>query len=729
METEIQAQLAFHLTGRISVGELGSIDARALVPALFASCRNLTGLRYDFPLALISDRVDATSVQSLSGLIDGVLEDIAQNTDGERLRKHAWRLEQGIRTLVAQHGSGKIGALWETAAGQIPGHNAELWQDSLRRLRAAFKVDGDVVECDESMPFRLLQHAWSVLREEKTRRTRNTIEELIAKLSDILAAEFVHSDEGFSADRLKAAVGAPYQDAFDFGAMSRLLTQASPKTPLPEGRRRRIEWLLSVLKSQRFFGAAGSETPAVHQFLFDSCAAALQAFRGRQAEMVDLAKALAIAELEVEGRYHPSKHDLLFEDFGAHGLDPDQLALFPDYLIRCGPDDVPAVLKAFSAGLAAKVLVQIDDLLEPPSADAEHLSLGLAGKQIVGAAMASGTAFVLQASSANLFRLREQIFRGLAHTGPALFNVFTGTKPGAGDLAPYLVAAAATESRTFPDFVYDPSAGPDLASRFQVQTNPQAEADWPVHSLDYEDEAHQGASESLRFSVVDFLACDPRYQGYFAWVPRARWNDSMAPVSEFLNGNASGISDKVPYVLMVDRENVLHKAIVNEKLVRSARQCADRWHILQELGGIHNSHAAQLLARERKLWAERAAEPAEPATGMQPPESAAVSAAAPAVAAAPPTVLDNAEAQRSPDEAYIETERCSSCNECILINGKMFAYNANKQAFIADLNAGTYRQLVEAAESCQVSVIHPGKPTNPDEPGVEELLKRAEPFR
>jgi len=179
----------------------------------------------------------------------------------------------------------------------------------------------------------------------------------------------------------------------------------------------------------------------------------------------------------------------------------------------------------------------------------------------------------------------------------------------------------------------------------------------------------------------------------------------------------------------VDRENVLHKAIVNEKLVRAAGQCADRWHILQELGGIHNSHAAQLLARERKIWAERTAEPAEPATEMQPPESAAVPPAAPGASPAPPTVLDNAEAQRSPDEAYIETERCSSCNECILINGKMFAYNANKQAFIADLNAGTYHQLVEAAESCQVSIIHPGKPTNPDEDGLEELLKRAESFR
>ena len=58
----------------------------------------------------------------------------------------------------------------------------------------------------------------------------------------------------------------------------------------------------------------------------------------------------------------------------------------------------------------------------------------------------------------------------------------------------------------------------------------------------------------------------------------------------------------------------------------------------------------------------------------------------------------------------------------------MFAYDANKQAFIKDLNAGTYRQLVEAAENCQLSIIHPGKPHNPNEPGLDELIKRAEPF-
>jgi hypothetical protein len=59
----------------------------------------------------------------------------------------------------------------------------------------------------------------------------------------------------------------------------------------------------------------------------------------------------------------------------------------------------------------------------------------------------------------------------------------------------------------------------------------------------------------------------------------------------------------------------------------------------------------------------------------------------------------------------------------------MFTYNDNKQAFIKDINAGTYRQLVEAAEVCQVAIIHPGKPRNPNEPGLNELIERAKPFQ
>jgi hypothetical protein len=45
------------------------------------------------------------------------------------------------------------------------------------------------------------------------------------------------------------------------------------------------------------------------------------------------------------------------------------------------------------------------------------------------------------------------------------------------------------------------------------------------------------------------------------------------------------------------------------------------------------------------------------------------------------------------------------------------------------LKAGTYRHMVEAAESCQVSIIHPGNPWNPAEAGLEELIERAKPFQ
>ncbi len=87
-------------------------------------------------------------------------------------------------------------------------------------------------------------------------------------------------------------------------------------------------------------------------------------------------------------------------------------------------------------------------------------------------------------------------------------------------------------------------------------------------------------------------------------------------------------------------------------------------------------------------------------------------------------------AQQAPasDDPYIETARSTSCNECTGMNARMFVYDENKQAFIADPAAGTYRELVEAAESCQVAIIHPGKPRDPNEPGLDELLRRAEAF-
>jgi pyruvate-ferredoxin/flavodoxin oxidoreductase len=79
-------------------------------------------------------------------------------------------------------------------------------------------------------------------------------------------------------------------------------------------------------------------------------------------------------------------------------------------------------------------------------------------------------------------------------------------------------------------------------------------------------------------------------------------------------------------------------------------------------------------------------------------------------------------------EPYIDSALCTTCNECTNLNPKMFAYNADKQAYIKDAKAGTFKQLVMAAERCSARIIHPGTPLNSKEPDLAKWMKRAEPF-
>ena len=743
MEADLQAHVAFFLTGKRSGDRLDAVKGLDLRPALFAGYRDLTKLRYDFPAVLLRDR-DAF-VQSLSGLFDDILNQVAKGDDGERIRKHVLGLEQDIRTLISGGTGGLLSSLWDKAAGPLAATD-ELVGNSLSRARAVLKMDGEVLDCDEAIPARLLAHAWNTVQQKKAQKFGTDITRLSLKLTEILKADFLNSDAGRSAENLTASVGTGYADAFDFEAMSRILTRSTPTATLPKSRRRRVEKLLSVLQAQQFFppqedSGTGGGAAKPYAFAFESCSSALKAYRERLPKAIELARTITMAELEIKGEYVESRHDPIFDAFGENGLDPRELAPFPDYLVCVKAEKMQAaenekLMEILSAGLPMKILVQTDDILEESPVGNGHLAFGLRSRQLASVAMGLNDVFVLQSSSSNLVQFRDRIRRGFDYSGPALFSVFSGSSEKAGGLSPYLSAAAAMESRAFPAFTFDPSAGPDWASRFSLSDNPQPDIDWPLQDFAYEDEQHQRVSENLAFTLIDFVACDPRYARHFARVPRANWNGSMIPVDESLTKETRGLPDKVPCLMMVDRNDILQKVIVDDKLIREARRCREMWHSLQELGGINNSHAQRLLAREKKAWEERMLQEAAaraPAPAPAPAPAAAAIAAAPAAsaaAAAPAAapVAAEPEPEKSPDEAYIETPRCSTCNECTTINNKMFAYDTNQQAYIANINAGTYAQLVEAAESCQVSVIHPGKPRNPNEPGLAELLKRAEAF-
>ena len=119
-----------------------------------------------------------------------------------------------------------------------------------------------------------------------------------------------------------------------------------------------------------------------------------------------------------------------------------------------------------------------------------------------------------------------------------------------------------------------------------------------------------------------------------------------------------------------------------------------------------------------------------PIATMPPPAAPAAPAeeADAETAVAEPEAEEEPEEELSFDEPWLDTASCTTCDDCMGINKMMFAYNDDKQAYLVDPKAGTFEDLVRAAEICPAKCIHPGKPLNPNEPGLEELMARAAPF-
>jgi hypothetical protein len=732
MQAKPKDQLTFHLTGRRHGDALHAIDGLGLRPALLAAYRDLPRLRYDFPIVLAEGVDTPQCVCALSGLVDAVLKDVApRGIEGERLRRHALQLEHEIRRAVDAGATGTLAECWETAAGRLGAREGETLEQVLQHAGGALRVDGALLGCTDAMPAQLITHMWRAAQRAKARRFHAELSRLVLKLSDILRAAHSHSQAGRQPDSLKLALGGSHRDAFDFDALARIVGKGAPLDELPAARRERLTRTLRVLESQRFFAPPDRETPAqageAYAFAFDSCAAAAQAFRERLPEVAELVRALSIAELEASGRYVDADHDVFFDSFGADALTAEDLARFPDYLVCVPPDRNNAaenanLMEMLSSGLPVKVLVQTSDLLEEASIGSGQFAFGVRSARLATAAMGLGGMFVLQAPSASLHALRARIARGLDCAGPALISVYTGSAQPAGALPPYLSAAAALHARAFPTFSYDAAAGENWAERFSLENNPQPEDDWALEDLDYADTALQRVTERVAFTFADFVLCDARHAAHFAQVPREGWSDTMVPADRWLALPEADAARHVPYLWAVDPDDVLQRVIVDARLMQATRRCLLLWHRLQEHGGVHDAYADRLLAREKAAWAAQHA-----AAAAAPPQGEAASPVADA--AAVPAEVAAAAPERSRDEAWIDTARCPSCNECQLINDRMFGYDARKQAFIQDLSAGTYRQLVEAAESCQVAIIHPGKPRDPNEAGLDELLVRAEPFR
>ncbi len=725
MDSKDQALIAFSLTGKRTAAHVEPIKDQGLKPALFARYRNLSELRYDYPVVLLP-----TGYESLSKRVDRAIEVGATGGDPARVRKHAYQIEKGVRRLLASGQKGSLSKLWATAASQVKAKAEEGFDDSAKRVGQALRPDGELLDCSPDVARTLFSHAWSVAQDKKAAAYRDRAERLLLRLKDILKADLVSSVAGRTPENLAQGFGSSQTDMFDFAAMSNLLVRTTPETTLSESRRKRIEWLVSVLEYQRFFQSDRASGAAPYSFEFETCHKALKAYQERAAEAIELAKALAMAELEAYGDYRESVHDALFAGYGARGLDAQDLKVFPDYYVferadRLDGNETEAVLQALASGVPIKVIVQVDDLWDPTSLGDGMLGLSSKTRRLAHSAMSLGDVFVFQSPASHLVATEPALSKGMSSTNGGLFLVYSGTGGVTEGVPPYLVAAAAAESRAFPVFSYDPTEGSELADRFDVAANPQADSGWPAHTVSFEGPNMQRLEEPGAFTLVDFAAMDGRLSDHFSTVPTD--SGCLAPVPEFLDKTFAVVPDSVPSIPMVDEQNRFVRVIADDWVIRETKRCQGWWRNLQEWGGISNSYADRAIKAERQHWEAKLAEAKQSATPSASAAPAAVVESAPepvAAEAAPAAVVE----EKPSDDPYIETERCTTCNECTLLNNQMFGYNENKQAYIKDPDAGTFRQLVEAAEGCQVGIIHPGKPRNPKEPGLEELIERAKPF-
>ncbi len=736
--------IAFNLIGKTAESGLDDISGLDLQPALYAGFTDLNKLRHDFPVVLGNYDDAGSFARSLSAIVNDILKKNApQGSEGEFMRCQILNIEQEIRENIAGSAGLSLMEAWVTAThnlrSRIDNNLLKAFDKCLEHIWGALKFDGQIIDCNAALPIAMLRQAWAIDQRKKAYASRKRVDELILRLEHILGAEIKKSKETLSPNSLKGSVGSSFENAFDFEVMSRVLTPANPRDRLPEGRRQRILDTLKVLQSQRFFKSAKwsqkkSRRAGPFSFLFKSAASALRAIESRISDMVELIRVISIAELEIANRYEPAKHDAFFAKFDESSLLPEDLAFFPTYLIWLdggpkGAKDKARILKLLSSGMPVKILAQNEDILDSLTGSKKRLPFGDKSWQLANMAISLNDVFVLQSSSANLYKVRDKLWDGLTYYGPALFCVFSSGDLNGPGLPSYLVSAAATESRAFPTLSYDPSKGPDWASRLSISYNPQLDKDWPVHSFSYEDEDLQRLSEDIVFTFIEFVASDKRFSNFFARVPRREWSEAMVPAGQYLEANSDEQGKTIPYVLMVDENHILHRLVVDDRLIRAARRCREMWHSLQEMGGVHNSHARNLLELERELWqAEKDSEIAKLRTTALADSTTKISdqKAAPSE---PETPDEPEQAQSvSTDDPVIETPRCTTCNECTDINPQMFSYNDNMQAFLADLSAGTYRQLVEAAENCQVSIIHPGKPRDMSEPNLDELMERAALF-
>ncbi|MBF0138288.1 MAG: thiamine pyrophosphate-dependent enzyme [Magnetococcus sp. DMHC-1] len=130
-------------------------------------------------------------------------------------------------------------------------------------------------------------------------------------------------------------------------------------------------------------------------------------------------------------------------------------------------------------------------------------------KEIGLIAMMHPRVFVVQTVGPMITHFYRAVEQALRFDGPAVINVYTTCQPEhqVADDVSCQQAVMAVESRAFPVYVYNPDAGPTIASRLSLQGNPSLKRDW------HHKKGKDGVEERVDF--LSFAKTEGRFVKHF----------------------------------------------------------------------------------------------------------------------------------------------------------------------------------------------------------------------